>query len=350
MRALRDLFRHRFVVPERKVSKKAEDSYQRKGAAARRQWRLEDSIWQDRPKYNDSQSFYDTSPVKKQLVDNLFDRAIKANFNRLASFILKKDGESGESDGDENDAAEFAASVGSRKLTRAQAMQKSIATKASVPRGSQSDPFASGRLPQELDEVRGVLRRHIDLIYASYDYYAAVSSETTGTFLSTNGFSQFVEDCQLVSSSSKHSLGRAHFDQLFIAVNVTLKGGEVEVDASINPKNMLNRREWCDVLIRVAIMYHLIPGDTPDVSDALEMLFTGALSSHLPLEARHDGNSFRARFCYIESVDRVLRRHESTLRALFSVYAYSRDHGLDALKSGLRLNPVDLDHLSTASK
>ena len=38
-------------------------------------------------------------------------------------------------------------------------------------------------------------------------------------------------------------------------------------------------------------------------------------------EALHDADSFRATHCYCEATDRVLRRYEVSLRALFEVYS-----------------------------
>ena len=51
-----------------------------------------------------------------------------------------------------------------------------------------------------------------------------------------------------------------------------------------------------------------------------------ALAEKLPPEVLQDSNSFRARFCYIEQTDNVLRRHYGTICALYTQYSmYNED-------------------------
>ena len=127
---------------------------------------------------------------------------------------------------------------------------------------------------------------------------------------------------------------REHLDQLFVAVNVQLVQGAGVQGAAVqragvqgrgvqgaaeleepgaNPKKLLNRREWVDAIIRMAIMRHQMggPGDasdaSSDASDALHLfLSTLKTDGHLPPYALTDGTAFRTACCYTEPVDAVL--------------------------------------------
>ena len=65
--------------------------------------------------------------------------------------------------------------------------------------------------------------------------------------------------------------------------------------------------------------------EIPDVSDAVHAT-CAALAENLPPEVLQDSNSFRARFCYIEQTDNVLRRYYGTICALYTQYSmYNED-------------------------
>lgn len=90
---------------------------------------------------------------------------------------------------------------------------------------------------------------------------------------------------------------------------------------------MLHSRCFCtqvDLLVRLAVARHVNTGDTVDVSQAIEMLFTTSLHA-LPGAALQDANLFRERFCYIEAVDVMLKRFEGSLRAVYDAYSYSNE-------------------------
>lgn len=178
-------------------------------------------------------------------MDMLYDRALRSNTERLARFILKHDADSGDEGDDEEDA--FAAAACSTGRAR----------------NAKEDVMARG-LPPELREVRQVLWQHWTAVMSAYDYYCALGGANTKscdratdpvggmnvTCLSQNGFRHFCEECGVASARSSHCK-REHLDQLFVAVNVTLKdgakGGELEEEGT-NPKKLLNRREWVDAI------------------------------------------------------------------------------------------------------
>jgi len=84
---------------------------------------------------------------------------------------------------------------------------------------------------------------------------------------------------------------------------------------------MLNRREWIELLVRIAIMRYVHTGVDPDVSESLHRLLTD-LGQRVPKMSLQDSNSFRFTLMYNEGVDAILRKHEVMLRSLFESFAF----------------------------
>ena len=136
---------------------------------------------------------------------------------------------------------------------------------------------------------------------------------------------------------------KKHLDQLFIAVNASGKGsGKVEQH---NHWRKLNRQEFLQVLVRIATARYVVTGRVHDVSDAVRILVEEDVLAHVGPEMRHDLNTFRERYCCmwprtcdplicssadpvfascsadLQEVDQVLRRHEASLRALYTEFS-----------------------------
>lgn len=71
---------------------------------------------------------------------------------------------------------------------------------------------------------------------------------------------------------------------------------------------------------------YVATGKMRDVSDALDELL-GGLADALPAGCLHHANTFRVRYCYVRETCGVLRRHLTTLRALFVRYAGGNPDG-----------------------
>ena len=54
------------------------------------------------------------------------------------------------------------------------------------------------------------------------------------------------------------------------------------------------------------------------IAAAVSQILT-LVATHAPLEARHDSNAFRLKYCYTELTDTELKRHKPSLLALFDV-------------------------------
>jgi len=92
-------------------------------------------------------------------------------------------------------------------------------------------------------------------------------------------------------------------------------------DGDDGNKRALNRQEFFQCLIRLAIMRYVQPGTIQDVSEAVHELFLGDIEPNLEPAAQQDSNDFRRQSCYIEQTDAVLQRHERSLKAVFKEYA-----------------------------
>jgi len=147
---------------------------------------------------------------------------------------------------------------------------------------------------------------------------------------------------------------QGHLDTLFIAVNtgvsrkgpkrmgkkgqnavikaaaeardMTLSAADAEADNKFNSVKTLNRQEFFQCIVKIAAMRYVISGSVRDMSVALEKL-AAHVTPKLPRYARHNADDFRAKNCYIEETDAVLRKYEHTISVLYAIYSAS-DHDL----------------------
>lgn len=87
-----------------------------------------------------------------------------------------------------------------------------------------------------------------------------------------------------------------------------------------NRSRLLNRQEYLQAIVRLSIEKFVKTKLCSDISDAVERLCRAHIA-RLPSGAVQNSNVFRTRYCYIERIDRVCRRHLPTLRALYDRYA-----------------------------
>jgi len=214
----------------------------------------------------------------------------------------------------------------------------------------------------EVVEVGEALWRHHLQIYRTFDAYASLGATGSGsssfTHMSFNAFKSFVDDCGLCESTPPGSrfVNTAHIDGLFVLVNAAEADissarsarkhkasatGEVDVDAVAGTlgsfvqgpvvadcdSRALNRQEFLQCLVRLAIMKHVQTGRIADVSRAVAHFLQVDVIPNLQGSVLHDANSFRRTACYTEEVDQVLLQHLPSLKAVFTVYA--RGKGVD---------------------
>jgi len=191
----------------------------------------------------------------------------------------------------------------------------------------------------EVAEVGHVLWEHHQTIYRTFDAYSTIGA-TSVSHMSGIAFKRFVEDCELSDNKSKFCQ-KAHIDQVFLMVNaaevekraggrskevdLAAQGGELgseEVGACVDDdKGSLNRCEWLQCLVRIAVLKYVISKQIPDVSRAVDQLFVDKIIPLLGAQSTFDANDFRQQQCYNEKTDAVLLSHADSIRALFNGYA-----------------------------
>ena len=142
--------------------------------------------------------------------------------------------------------------------------------------------------------------------------------------MSLNAFTDLVRDCGLDKWCSASLL-----TYVFHQVNAVEKK-TAHMD-TYNAKNLLNRHEYLQCIVRIAIEQKGAGRpDTPTVSAAVEQLCED-IADAAPVETQQDSNAFRKMRCYNELTDRALRQHEGSLRRIFEVYAASNTDKDDKL-------------------
>ena len=270
-------------------------------------WRLEESIWAPRAEQCDAKDFYDNERVEQRMFDLDWSRA--RNANELSRVIVRHDDNATvDADGD--------------------------------------------GVADEVSEVEQVLWEHHHLIYTAFDFFASLGAKDI-FHVDANAWTLLVRACRLADPASTFCT-TSRLDQLFVNVDVTAIVNSTRAEArqaagippsggigggigggvgrlarqptavdpeKYNKRRALNRYEFMQLLVRVAINKYVLPQRIPDVSCALSQFFNADLDVHLEAAAKQDSNAFRRRYCYTAAMDAVLQRHAPSLRVLYEMYA-----------------------------
>jgi len=303
VRRMREVARHRLI--QREVIEEVDRAPTVVAAprVEKARWSLQSSIWRGRAARAYSQDFYDGGSAAARIHVELLQRALRCDDGKLAQYALRHD--DGEDDAEHSLPAMDLAEIG---------------------KAADGGISASS----ELRELQDVLIKWGDVVWTAFDYYAVNAVSRAGfklethpagfvpyTFATKHEYTGFVEDAELFERGSQHCSSE-HLAQLFRML-ITRARSE---PPAVNPKNMLNRREWLEALVRITVMRYVLPGQVPDLSDAFDMLLT-KVSQTLPRVwmKQCDSDAFRTTHCYTKSVSAVLSKHEPMLRALFDAFA-----------------------------
>ena len=249
-------------------------------------WSLAKSIWNPRVKWCDSKDLHDTEMCSMLKFDSIWERACAIG---MGNYIVKMDDD--DDDGDIDDEN-------------------------------------NNGIPDEIEEVYATMSekgaRH--LIFTLFDVYVGLGDDLTS--MDFNEFCEFVRDFGLASAKSKHCKS-VDLDRIFIAVDTATKNYEAKQpktdkkqgDSSERTKS-LSIAEFLYALVRIAAARFIHSGKETDVSAAVESLFHKMLKPKAIEHTRgSDAVAYRNRDCYVEEIDKVLRKHEKSLRNLFRCVA-----------------------------
>ena len=170
----------------------------------------------------------------------------------------------------------------------------------------------------EADACRTVLGDYASTVYGVFDFYCTLSKCDDICHMYAPAFKRFIADTQFEDKSSETCSPN----------DVTKLWKMLNTDPT-ESANYINRYEWLQALIRLAIMKYC-PGTS--VSLALKKLLNLDIMKRVDRRALHDLNEFRKTFCYVQDVDEVFLAWEPSLRNLFKVYALG-DNVIDEIKS-----------------
>ena len=118
---------------------------------------------------------------------------------------------------------------------------------------------------------------------------------------------------------------------IFIAVDTASKQFDKEnakegAEDSHEREKSLSIAEFMHAIVRISVARHMQSGSETDLSSALEKLLREDIAPVVAASPElNNYNIFRERVCYTEPVDIVLKKHEVSLRALFTVTAAPPD-------------------------
>ena len=201
------------------------------------EWDPYDTLWKTRAEQCDAKDLYDTEDVEHRMFRSDWGKALQhGGFER---FLMKMDDDGGlDEDGD--------------------------------------------GISDEVQEVEQVLWEHHNLIYHIFDYYATLGSSTDIFHIDFNAYQAWIKKCHVAVKNSK-TCSMSQLDQLFALVNAGgLRGDKFNKDKAIN------RYEWLQLLVRIAICRYVLPRIIPDVSEALHHFFNIDLDPHVEKEVQQE--------------------------------------------------------------
>ena len=241
-------------------------------------WSLDISIWHPRKLWCDSKDYYDTEDCERKKLASVVERARHVGMQK---FIMSNDDDDGEGDDDDGDG-----------------------------------------IPDEVEQVEAVLWESHDLIFMLFDMYTAKGDDLTS--LDYNEYTKIVKDFRLAHIKLKRAKP-SDLDTIFIAVDVASKKFNNTADKALQDKyereKSLSIAEFIHALVRIAVARYIFSGDEKDVSSAMLRMMTDDINARAKSEVLLDNNVFREKYCYNEATDRVLRRHETSLRLLYNTLA-----------------------------
>jgi len=271
---VREVFRERYRVDEPPAAIQAHKLKERK----KKKWTIFESVWADRAKTSDARDFYDAPRAKQMAFEHDWAKA-------LGQHALDK------------------------KLERAVKKLPAEAVAAS-----------------SVLAMREALFSHFDLVYRSFNYYAALGSGDDLFAISRTAYAQFVADCALAVEDMMGMRG-ADLNILFEGVNA-----KQSKDDQFNHRKTLSREEWLALLIQIVLTRHVTSEDALPIGDAIDR-FAADMRVGLGAGCLHDPNSFRSDQCYTESTDYALKANGAALRLVYDVFAYGTGAIGDAVYS-----------------
>jgi len=311
-----DLARHRFFVPEkaaegpgRIIGRGREEKVEEKVL-----WTLEASIWGPRKKWCDALDFYDTTEILKHRLDAVWDRTMQHTGVRKYIYRWAEKGRNGNLATSTASSKDLLSQVSGKDLTK-QASSRQVA-----------DPADGGEGKEEVrdavEEVYEVMQEMACFFFNGFDFYSALTGFSG--VLSLNNYTQFVEDCRLSDQKSEF-FRKSDIDRLFISADTASKQIDAETETDgMNRSKALSVDEFMNCIISLATMRYVMPGELPNIAEALRRLFIVDIKGRCDPSIFLDANAFRRDCCYNEETDAVFRTHEGTLRSLYGELAIKR--------------------------
>ena len=254
-------------------------------AKMRRQhkWQLDTSVWLQRRLRGNSRNYFETPQAIERMFEIDWDLAARARRGFIQKLIVQLD-DQGVGHDDDGDGVE-----------------------------------------DEVNDVHDVLANHARMLYSAFEYYAVADTQASNSAgidaehdvhdLSLSGFMAMIRDCKLISKEAPAQVMELIFSQ------VDATDEETAGQDRFNKKRSLNRQEFLQAVIRIALERYVKPKKILDVSDAVQHLCLEDIQARLPEAAVQDSNDFRLKYCYVRQLDKVLRKHLKTLNNIFRRYA-----------------------------
>ncbi len=168
-------------------------------------------------------------------------------------------------------------------------------------------------LIHDANQTKAIMRKHYaNLKYIFKSYAASIGSGSEIFSMGKNAYYEFLANCDLVDEDGKKGLDRAQVALIFVACQT------LGPRCSFNKKNSLNRFQFLDALVQMAIIKFKSTGVCDTVKSAVEKLLTEHVLAKSELKEHDD---YKWKIMYTETVDMTLKKNKGLLEQVFQLYS-----------------------------
>ena len=161
--------------------------------------------------------------------------------------------------------------------------------------------------------TKALLRKNYEHIKHVFKSYAAAIGSGNEIFtMGKNAYYEFLGVCDIIDDEKVKGCGRAEVALVFVSCQT------IGPKSSFNKKNTLNRFQFMDALVQLALTKYMKTGKVSTAYAAVSKLLDENIIPNSDMVLQRD---FRHDKMYVESVDVALKRNIGVIEALYKKYS-----------------------------
>jgi uncharacterized membrane protein YgcG len=207
--------------------------------------------------------------------------------------------------------------------------------RSTLERVSRGAPVDDAAVSAAIGEIGEQLEASYRVVLRNFDFYSILGKSDA---VDAVEYPQFLLFCSDATITDAHHCSEHELELMFVAANLEEEeeageagnvggdggGGAEPMDNDANPDDAINRHEFVECLVRLAVARFVLSDKTKDLATAVRRLLQGNVASNTGEGNHnlhvHDREAWRSEYLYTPYMDQLLLPHISTLRSVFREY------------------------------